>query len=65
MTALPLEHVRAIVLTQAWADTLATQLLGDFGADVIQVEALHRPDGWCGGYGPDDLTGIYPDGETG
>jgi crotonobetainyl-CoA:carnitine CoA-transferase CaiB-like acyl-CoA transferase len=65
MTALPLEHVRAIVLTQAWAGTLATQLLGDFGADVIQVEALRRPDGWRGGYGPDDLTGIYPDEEPG
>ena len=59
--ALALEHVRAIVLTQAWAGTLATQLLGDMGADVIQVEALRRPDVWRGGYGPDDLTGIYPD----
>ncbi len=65
MTALPLEHVRAIVLTQAWAGTLATQLLGDFGADVIQVEALRRPDVWRGGYGPDDLTGVYPDEEPG
>lgn len=63
--ALALEHVRAIVLTQAWAGTLATQLLGDMGADVIQVEALRRPDVWRGGYGPDDLTGIYPDEEPG
>ena len=44
MTPLPLEHVRAVVLTQAWAGALATQLLGDMGADVIQIEALHRPD---------------------
>ncbi|ETX06632.1 MAG: hypothetical protein ETSY2_15955 [Candidatus Entotheonella gemina] len=65
MTPLPLEHVRAIVLTQAWAGTLATHLLGDFGADVIQVEALRRPDVWRGGYGPDDLTGIYPEEEPG
>lgn len=65
MTALPLEHLRAIVLTQAWAGTLATHLLGDLGADVIQVEALRRPDVWRGGYGPDDLTGIYPDDTPG
>jgi crotonobetainyl-CoA:carnitine CoA-transferase CaiB-like acyl-CoA transferase len=65
MTPLPLEHVRAVVLTQAWAGALATQLLGDMGADVIQIEALHRPDVWRGGYGPDDLTGIYPDNDPG
>lgn len=62
---LPLEHVRAIVLTQAWAGALTTQLLGDMGADVIQIEALKRPDVWRGGYGPDDLTGIYPDDDPG
>jgi crotonobetainyl-CoA:carnitine CoA-transferase CaiB-like acyl-CoA transferase len=65
MADLPLEHVRAVVLTQAWAGTLATQLLGDMGADVLQIEALRRPDVWRGGYGPDDLTGIYPDGDPG
>jgi crotonobetainyl-CoA:carnitine CoA-transferase CaiB-like acyl-CoA transferase len=65
MGALPLEHIRALVLTQAWAGTLATHLLGDLGADVIQVEALRRPDVWRGGYGPDDLTGIYPGEEPG
>jgi crotonobetainyl-CoA:carnitine CoA-transferase CaiB-like acyl-CoA transferase len=65
MTALPLEHIRALVLTQAWAGTLATQLLGDMGADVIQVEALRRPDVWRGGYGPDDLTGVYPQDDPG
>ncbi len=65
MGRLALEHVRAIVLTQAWAGTLATQMLGDMGADVVQVEALRRPDVWRGGYGPDDLTGIYPDEEPG
>lgn len=65
MAELPLTHVRAVVLTQAWAGTLATQLLGDMGADVIQIEALRRPDVWRGGYGPHDLTGIYPNGEPG
>ena len=65
MTPLPLAHIRAVVLTQAWAGTLATQLLGDFGADVIQIEALRRPDTWRGGYGPDDLTGVYPGDEPG
>lgn len=56
----PLEHVRAIVLTQAWAGAYTTRLLADMGADVIQIEALDRPDPWRGGY-PPRLSGTYPD----
>ena len=61
---LPLEHVRATVLTQAWAGALATRFLADMGAEVIQVEALSRIDPWRGGY-PPRLSGTYPDGDPG
>ncbi len=65
MTArLPLEHVRATVLTQAWAGAFATRLLADMGAEVIQVEALSRIDPWRGGY-PPRLSGTYPNGVAG
>jgi len=47
---LPLEGVRAIVLTQAWAGALCTSLLGLMGAEVIQVEVRKRPDSWRGDY---------------
>ena len=61
---LPLEHLRAVVLTQAWAGALTTQFLANLGAEVIQVEALSRPDVWRGGYAPHN-RGQYPDGEPG
>ena len=46
----PLSDLRAIVLTQAWAGSFATELLGLLGADVIQIEARKRPDSWRAGY---------------
>ena len=64
MAILPLEHVRAVVLTQAWAGALTTQLLGDMGAEVIQVEALSRPDVWRGAL-PPRPTGLFPNGDPG
>ncbi|HLZ70258.1 MAG TPA: CoA transferase [Dehalococcoidia bacterium] len=54
----PLDGVRCVVLTQAWAGTLATELLGLLGADVIQIEALSRPDSWRGGYGGSIRTAL-------
>lgn len=45
----PLQGVQAIVLTQAWAGTFCTELLGLLGADVIQVESRQRLDSWRGG----------------
>ena len=65
MSALPLQHVRAVALTQAWAGALATHLLGDMGADVIQIEALKRIDPWRGGYRPDGVLSDYPDHDPG
>lgn len=46
----PLAGLRGLVLTQAWAGTYATQLLGLLGADVIQLETRGRLDSWRGTY---------------
>lgn len=46
----PLEGMTGLVLTQAWAGSFCTQLLGFLGADVIQVEVRKRPDSWRGAY---------------
>jgi len=46
----PLSGYRGIVLTQAWAGSYATQLLGMLGAEIIQVEFHGRPDSWRGSY---------------
>ena len=61
---LPLEHIRAAVLTQAWAGAYTTMLLADMGAEVIQIESLDRPDPWRGGY-PPRLSGAYPENQPG
>ena len=42
----PLDGVRVLTFTQAWSGTLATELLALLGADVVQIEALQRPDIW-------------------
>ena len=46
----PLNGFRALVLTQAWAGTYATELLGLLGAEVIQLEVRKRLDSWRGTY---------------
>ena len=62
--SLPLAGLRAIVFTQAWAGAVTTMLLGDMGAEVIQIEALERPDPWRGGYSP-RLSGVYANNDPG
>ena len=42
----PLAGVRVLTFTQAWSGTFCTELLALLGADVVQIEALHRVDIW-------------------
>jgi len=42
---LPFEGVRVVDLTAFWAGPAATHLLAAFGADVVKVESIQRPDG--------------------
>ncbi len=46
MTALPLEGVRVVELTTAWAGPMAGRVLAWFGAEVIHVESPTRTNSW-------------------
>ena len=48
----PLDGVRVLAFTQAWAGTFGTELLARLGADVVQIESRKRPDVWRGAGAP-------------
>jgi crotonobetainyl-CoA:carnitine CoA-transferase CaiB-like acyl-CoA transferase len=51
-----LADVRVLDLTHAWAGPFATQLLADYGAEVIKIESCDRPDMLRFSTWPDDET---------
>ena len=52
----PLSGIRVLSFAQAWSGTFGTELLALLGADVVQVEALHRTDVWR------RVSGVVPAG---
>ena len=48
----PLQGVRVLCFTQAWAGTFCTEMLALMGADVVQIETVRRPDVWRGAGAP-------------
>lgn len=52
MLSKPLDGIRVLCFTQAWAGTFATHILACLGADVVQIETVKRPDVWRGAGAP-------------
>ena len=57
----PLEQLRVLELTVAWAGPFVGRYLGALGADVVKIEAGDRPDGWRGPHTP---SSVLPPGEA-
>lgn len=65
MTALPLDGVRVVDLTMAWAGPLAVRVLAEHGAEVIKIEGASHLDRWRGGTSPQRGPDRYPDNDPG
>lgn len=67
---LPLKGLRVVDLTAFWAGPFASWLMAQFGADVVKVESIQRPDGmrFAGGFAYDPLwewSPVYAGANTG
>jgi len=77
MAKLPLEGTRIVTFEQMWAAPMATQILGDLGAEVIRIENIYKfapgttsRGGWPSLTKEQNMTiqawsGAYPDREPG
>ncbi|HJM74825.1 MAG TPA: CoA transferase [Dehalococcoidia bacterium] len=51
----PLDGLRVVDLSMFMSGPMATQILGDGGAEIIKVESVQRIDGWRGAAGSQDV----------
>jgi len=62
--ALPLDGLKVLEISTAWAGPMLGRILRGFGADVVKLESLDAIDNWRGAVKGDDRV-RYPDGEPG
>ena len=61
----PLDGVRILDLTAAWAGPFCTRVLAYLGAEVVKVEGPDRPDIWRGAVHPKGFRERYPNHDYG